>query len=135
ETHVRESKQCITGPHRFNADLSRSHKSMSRNNLLDDRHRTWSSFDWRRRHLAGESRFVVVEQAAVRDDVLRYLIETLGELGKRDVFAVTNAFDQAEISCRQETDVLRVLTVDLLDALRDHELDTRGFLGVRRSFA
>ena len=36
---------------------------------------------------AGQARLVVIEQSAVFDDVLRDRIETVGELGKRNLFA------------------------------------------------
>ena len=89
----------------------------------------------RRRHFAGETRLVVLEEPAVLDDVLRDRIETLGELRERDLFAASNALDQAEVGRRQQADVLRVLAVDLLDALGDDELDAGRLLGVRRGLA
>ncbi len=59
----------------------------------------------------------------------------LRELGDRDGLAGLDAGDEAEVRRREEADVLRVLPVDLLDAVRDDELDARLQLAVGRGLA
>ncbi len=62
-------------------------------------------------------------------------IEPARELLDRNSLASFDALEQREISRQQETDVLRVLRIDLLDALGDDEPDARRELRVRSRFA
>ena len=122
ETDVGDSKQCVARLDCGNADLSRPNEGVAGNDLLNDGHRSTCSFhDWWR-DLSGQARLVVVEESAVCDDILRHWIQSPGKLGESDLFTTANAFNQTKIGGRQQSDILRVLTVDLFDALGDYEL-------------
>src|SRR5206468_6837113 len=137
------------------ADLSGFYERVTRDDLFDDVHRARLSVRSptvreglccnralayarasdtlyrRRRDFARQARFVVIEEPAVFDDRLRDRIQTVSEFCERDLFAATDAFNQSEIRRGQKADVLRVLAVNFLDALRNHQLNAGPLLCIR----
>src|SRR6266545_6478593 len=101
EAHVRDSKQRVARLHCRHTNFTGTHKGMTRNNLFGDRHRALRlfsrSFQRWRRYLTGHSRFVVVEESTIFDDVFGDWIEAARELFERNLFLPTNAFNQAEV--------------------------------------
>src|SRR6266480_1179683 len=139
EAHVGDSKERITWLYCRHTYLARPHKCMTGNNLFNNCHRTprlgRGSFQRWRCYLTRKSGFVVVEEAAVLDDVFGDSIETTRELRKWNLLTAPDALDQAEIGGGKQADILRVLTVDFFDAFGDDELNTCRLLRVRRSLA
>ena len=103
--------------------------------LLAQRHGTRGRGDGGWRDLAFEPRAVVREEAAVLDDRRADGVEALRELRDGDGLARLDARDEPEVRGGQQADVLGVLLVDLLDALRDDELHAGLELAVRRGLA
>src|SRR6185369_2666382 len=66
------------------------------------------------------------------DNVLRNRIEIFRKLTERNRFTQTYSFDQAKIGGGQQSNILRILPVDLLDASRNHQLNSSSFFSVRR---
>ena len=79
EAHIGHREQSVSGFYRFDSDLSRAHKRVARNDLLDDGHGPRFRFKRRRRDLAGQTCFVVVEETTVFDDIPRNRIQSFGE--------------------------------------------------------
>ena len=84
---------------------------------FDHGHRTFPGFHGRWQDFPGQPGLVVVEETTMLDDLLRDWVESLGEFSEWNFFAATDTFDQAEIGRSQQPDVLRVLAVDLFNAL------------------
>src|SRR5882724_5598715 len=97
EAYIGNGKQRVSRLHRSHANFAGSHKRVPRDDLLCDRHpASWlfrGSFEPRRRYFTCHSCFVVVEESAVFDDVLRNRIKTACELFEWNLLAATNAFD------------------------------------------
>jgi hypothetical protein len=108
---------------------------MAREDLLAEGHRAGERRQRRWSDPPLHTRAVVREEAAVLDDGRADRIEIAGELAHRDLFAARDAREEPEVGARQEADVLRVLAVDLLDALRDDELHSGRQLAVGRGLA
>ena len=105
---------------------------MTRDDFFDDVHRTRKRGERRRRYFSCQTRFVVIEQTAVLDNRLGDRIQTFRKFIERDFLATSNASDQSKVSRGQQTDVLRILSVDLFNAFRDDQLNARPLLSVRR---
>src|SRR6185295_18032960 len=115
EAYVSNSKERVSRLHRRNTNFSSLNKRMPRNDLLDDSHRPVRLFRWGTerwwRHFTRYSRFVVIEEPTVFNDVSGDGIEAARELLEWDLLATTNTFHEPEISRGQQSNVLRVLPV------------------------
>src|SRR5262249_16714093 len=124
EPNVRSREERVAWFHGRGAELAALGvcDDVVREDLLRERHRARRRLHRGGRDRAREARAVVRKEAAMLDDGGADGVESLREFGHRDLFTALDTADEREIRAREKTDVLRVLAVNLLDALRDDEL-------------